>query len=271
MMLAFWTQRDATRVDELFRQGGLMRAKWDERRGDSTLRRTDDWAALAGTTQVYEPSTRHASPASNNGDGGGLEWGGTGATNKTDEPVDNGFAYRVHQRRVDLLARIKEGIPPTNYLPGAHGRYVRGKRHQVAAPKKTRKSISTQVELVDMVLAGATVIVFDRENGADLYASRLEAIINARKLDDQQQQLIAANFTYYEFPRLSTDDAADFVALCRRRRPRRLRQPAHVPHRPRPQRGQVRRLRQVRRHRRLSRAPWIFEAAVAVIVTSLRR
>mgnify|MGYP000920925909 FL=1 len=33
--LAFWTKCDPSRVDKLFRQSGLMRPKWDERRGES--------------------------------------------------------------------------------------------------------------------------------------------------------------------------------------------------------------------------------------------
>jgi DNA-binding transcriptional ArsR family regulator len=36
MMLAFWTERDASRIDRLFRQSGLFREKWDSRRADST-------------------------------------------------------------------------------------------------------------------------------------------------------------------------------------------------------------------------------------------
>ena len=35
-MLAFWTKKDAVRMDELFRQSGLYREKWDERRGQHT-------------------------------------------------------------------------------------------------------------------------------------------------------------------------------------------------------------------------------------------
>ena len=38
-MLAFWTDHDAPRIDRLFRQSGLMRAKWD-RTGDSASGRT---------------------------------------------------------------------------------------------------------------------------------------------------------------------------------------------------------------------------------------
>jgi primase-polymerase (primpol)-like protein len=35
-LLAFWTGRDRRQMDRLFRASGLMRQKWDTRRGDST-------------------------------------------------------------------------------------------------------------------------------------------------------------------------------------------------------------------------------------------
>lgn len=35
-ILAFWTGKDVTRMDELFRQSGLMRLKWDENHGPDT-------------------------------------------------------------------------------------------------------------------------------------------------------------------------------------------------------------------------------------------
>jgi primase-polymerase (primpol)-like protein len=35
-LLAYWTEGDAHRMDRLFRRSGLMRPKWDERRGSST-------------------------------------------------------------------------------------------------------------------------------------------------------------------------------------------------------------------------------------------
>ena len=46
-MLAFWTRRDQARMDRLFRQSGLYREKWDERRGletygEMTLRKAID-------------------------------------------------------------------------------------------------------------------------------------------------------------------------------------------------------------------------------------
>lgn len=56
-MVAFWTGPDEARIDGLFRQSGLMRPKWDERRygdgrtyGQGTIKH-----ALAGRTEFWEP------------------------------------------------------------------------------------------------------------------------------------------------------------------------------------------------------------------------
>lgn len=69
-LLAFWTGRDANRIDLLFRDSGLMREKWDEVHfadgstyGERTIER-----AIDGTDEVYEPR----------GEDGGVEADGTG-------------------------------------------------------------------------------------------------------------------------------------------------------------------------------------------------
>jgi hypothetical protein len=49
-MLAFWTGGDATRIDDLFRQSGLYRKKWD--RNDYRNRTIKE--ALSGKTEFYE-------------------------------------------------------------------------------------------------------------------------------------------------------------------------------------------------------------------------
>ena len=51
--LAFWTGGDATRVDRLFRQSGLMRTKWDEMHGAATYGNTTAGKAVAGATDYY--------------------------------------------------------------------------------------------------------------------------------------------------------------------------------------------------------------------------
>jgi hypothetical protein len=124
---------------------------------------------------------------------------------------DTSFKTRVTDRRVNLLERIRAGIPEIDYLPASHGMLVRGKRHQIVAPKKTGKSFSMLVHWVDMAQAGAIIIILDRENGADLYAQRLEQILTARKLNPTDQETINALIGYYEFPRLGKHDQNDLT------------------------------------------------------------
>lgn len=55
-MLAFWTQRDAAKMDNLFRKSGLMRDKWDEKRGERAYGEMTIMAAIQQTADVYHGS-----------------------------------------------------------------------------------------------------------------------------------------------------------------------------------------------------------------------
>jgi AAA domain len=125
-----------------------------------------------------------------------------------------GFEERVRSRRVDLLHRIREGIPPIEFVEGSSGRYVRGRRHYVPAPKKTGKSFLAAIDAVDVTLSGGRVVIFDRENGADLYASRLDAILVSRTCTEMDRDAMSARLDYYEFPLLRIYDDRDLVKLC---------------------------------------------------------
>lgn len=52
-ILAFWTGKDAVQMDELFRQSGLMRSKWDERHGRDTYGALTIEKAIAECKDVY--------------------------------------------------------------------------------------------------------------------------------------------------------------------------------------------------------------------------
>ncbi|WP_423746030.1 hypothetical protein V5735_13105 (plasmid) [Haladaptatus sp. SPP-AMP-3] len=74
-LLAFWTGGDATWMDQLFRQSGLLREKWDEIHyadgstyGEKTIER-----AIATTSEFYDPDTGDESSVT------------------TDAPVTSGF------------------------------------------------------------------------------------------------------------------------------------------------------------------------------------
>jgi putative DNA primase/helicase len=62
-LLAFWTGRDAVRMDGLFRQSGLRREKWDARHGGETYGQRTIGTAIGECTEVYEPKpTRSKRP-----------------------------------------------------------------------------------------------------------------------------------------------------------------------------------------------------------------
>lgn len=51
--LAFWTNRDIDKMDSIFRSSGLMRDKWDSKRGNSTYGRDTLQKAINGTSEGY--------------------------------------------------------------------------------------------------------------------------------------------------------------------------------------------------------------------------
>ena len=56
--LAFWLGGDAGRVDRVFRTSGLMRDKWDSRRGGTTYGAQTVERAVAGCSEAYRPRRR---------------------------------------------------------------------------------------------------------------------------------------------------------------------------------------------------------------------
>ncbi len=61
--LAYWTGKDVARIDRMFRQSGLMRDKWDERKDyrDITINK-----AINATPRTYNPDYRSSNPAQGN-------------------------------------------------------------------------------------------------------------------------------------------------------------------------------------------------------------
>lgn len=53
--LAFWTGRNAEQMDRIFRSSGLMRPKWDKKRGADTYGNLTIGKACDACTEVYEP------------------------------------------------------------------------------------------------------------------------------------------------------------------------------------------------------------------------
>lgn len=58
--LAFWCAGDAARMDRIFRRSGLMRDKWDSRRGGTTYGAQTIERAIEGCAEFYRPRERRA-------------------------------------------------------------------------------------------------------------------------------------------------------------------------------------------------------------------
>jgi AAA domain len=112
----------------------------------------------------------------------------------------------LRRSRVDLIRLIEQGIPEREYVPGAAGLIPKAKRLHVAAPAKAGKSIAFGVvTALDIIAAGGSVVVLDRENGRDEYARRLDDVLNARGADEKFCREVRQRLRYHDWPALSLD------------------------------------------------------------------
>lgn len=100
--LAFWTQKNQTQMDRIFRSSGLMRPKWDERRGSSTYGNITIGKACAACQEVYEPKkydddTALAVALFRNGTVGVEE------PKKQYDMTDTGNAHRLYDRFGEII------------------------------------------------------------------------------------------------------------------------------------------------------------------------
>lgn len=100
--LAFWTQKDQAQMDRLFRASGLMRPKWDEKRGGKTYGAITINKACINCTDVYEPQ-RH-------GDGTELAFAifkngsvGVNEPKKQYDMTDTGNAHRLYDKYSNII------------------------------------------------------------------------------------------------------------------------------------------------------------------------
>ena len=59
MMLAFWCRKDIALMDGIFRSSGLMRKKWEQKRGGKSYGQITLEKAIQATQTVYEPAAKY--------------------------------------------------------------------------------------------------------------------------------------------------------------------------------------------------------------------
>jgi hypothetical protein len=141
------------------------------------------------------PDAEHAPPTAG-------VFGSTNGTSTAAMPLTPGDVLEA--ARVNLVALMRDGIPPRTYVPGCRGMLVASKRHHVAAERKTGKSLAFGVvQAVNTIEAGGTVVVLDRENGADEYARRLDDVLKARSASPELIAAVEERFRYYAWPNMN--------------------------------------------------------------------
>ena len=127
-----------------------------------------------------------------------------------DSATLTGPAAALAASRVDLLKMIRDGIPPREFVAGSNGMLVKGKRHHIAAAKKVGKSLTIGVvAAVDWIIAGATVVILDRENGSDEYARRMDCVLKAQNANDELREQILARYRYHAWPQFRLEWGKD--------------------------------------------------------------
>jgi putative DNA primase/helicase len=95
--LAFWTGRNTAQMDRIFRSSGLMREKWNRKRGGDTYGNITIGKACASCVEVYEPDKYDddTSLAISFFKGGKVS---AKAKNKTYDATDTGNAHRLYDK-----------------------------------------------------------------------------------------------------------------------------------------------------------------------------
>jgi len=114
-MLAFWTQKDVSRIDALVRRSSLMRDKWDARRGESTYGEQTIARALEGVSEVYReprwPLTRASESVETLGDFAGDKGATDSLTSPIREVSESSQSPRVSVNGTDFSESVETLAP----------------------------------------------------------------------------------------------------------------------------------------------------------------
>jgi putative DNA primase/helicase len=151
MMLAFWTGRDAVRVDSLFRLSKLFRPKWDERRsadgrtyGELTVEK-----AIDGTREVWNQPV-----ATPNGGGGGSA--DPGLIKELADAISS--EHKFAQDRGGWLYRYADGV----YKPDGEGHVKRTVKFLLESWGQTKRWSSGRADEVVEYLRVDSPLIWER-------------------------------------------------------------------------------------------------------------
>lgn len=164
MMLAFWTGCDTAKMDNIFRQSGLMREKWDRQQSGSTYGILTLQRAVASCADTYKPDSSggFAVKIKNPGDGL-ISVGGT-----TEEPPKNCLYTFDDMGNAKRFINLFGNSIRYSYIDKRWYNYD-GRRWKVDTEGITEKLADHAIE--SMKAESDYWIKYDEQNGTDMQSS----------------------------------------------------------------------------------------------------
>jgi replicative DNA helicase len=181
-LLAFWTNKDAARMDSLFRQSGLMRDKWNRRQSGTTYGAITISKAIAGCAEGYiPPQEATASPQTAGTPAPGQNTPADAKTPqngaerpKTATELFDSFLDKV---QTDIYKPLQTGMQSFDAMLG--GGILRQSLVILSAAPGTGKTTLAQQIFETMATTGADVVFLNLEMSREqLLARSLSRIIH---------------------------------------------------------------------------------------------
>jgi len=156
-ILAFWTGKDSSQVDRLFRKSGLMRKKWDEKHsGDGrTYGQQTIQKAIQGTSEAYKEAQQHDEKQPKPNEGLSLLRPSTIKNLPPSEPLFEG--YPLQRRHLNVLV-------------GAPGDLKTLSTYEYARSVLTGEPLFGKYPC----LKRGAVLIIDEDNPGDIVQSRFD-------------------------------------------------------------------------------------------------
>lgn len=204
--LAFWTQKDADRMDALFRQSGLMRDKWDRRQSGTTYGQITIQKAISQCSNVYEPRQNVQKQPVTGGNGAGDEIP-IPQPETPQEPPEKAFDAFLEKIQTDAFKPIETGMPAFDRLLG--GGIVRQSLVILsAAPGTGKTSLASQI-FEAAAMNGTDVVFLNLEMSREQLFARSLSRICHRQGHRMSAADIMKGYAWTEPQKQFVKDAAD--------------------------------------------------------------
>lgn len=174
-LLAFWTGKDAARMDALFRQSGLMRDKWNRRQSGTTYGAITIQKAIASCGEVYTPPQERPQAPQGAGKAGQGETPTPGQKTPQETPQPRKTALQLFDEfmgkvQTEAYKPLQTGMPAFDRLLGG-GIVRQALIILTAAPGTGKTALASQV-FEEMAKQGADVIFLNLEMSREQLLAR---------------------------------------------------------------------------------------------------